>query len=99
MDWTRTSTISRVAPAAMVAAAVEIPITVEGAQSIHVPKRGRLPDPSTPMRADAASLPTIPQMAGFITYFMTVVFDMLLYHTRKKTAVILINLALARGGR
>ena len=42
------------------------------------------------MRADAASLPTIPQMAGFITYFMTVLFDMLLYHARKKPAVILI---------
>jgi hypothetical protein len=40
-----------IAAAATVAPATLIPITVEGAQSI--PKRGRLPDPSTPMRADA----------------------------------------------
>jgi hypothetical protein len=34
-------------------------------------------------------MPTIPQMAGFITYFMTVSLDMLLYHTRvKKTTTL-----------
>ena len=60
----------------MVAPATDTPITVLGAQSI--PKRGRLPDPSTPMRADAASLPTIPQITGFITYFMTVLGMLLL---------------------
>ena len=89
MDWAPSTVIgisvagATVAAAATVAPATEIPITVEGAQSM--PNNGSDPDPSTPISIDAASLPTIPQMAGFITYFMTVLlFDMLLYIIRAK---------------